>query len=541
MNHRIGVRAWALLVLGAAQALPGLAAGSEGPASRIERVTVYPGLAEVERSARVASGARELVLDCLSASFDLASLRVEADAGIRIGPVSARQRPRSEAAECNVTPQDARVRVLEDRIAALQAESGGHDLALGYLRALAPGEGASAAARGVPAPGSAAALQATLGAIQKSGQNALAEQHRLLRELEALERELAPLRAEQERQRPKEGEVRQLRIALAATHDGGVRLRYQVAGPSWAPAYRATLDSATATVEIERLAQVSQRSGEDWTGVTLRLSTGSPRAATSGPAPRPWELSVRPPETFEPRPKAMALAAAPAPAPALMRSLDEAPPLDFAVQVSEGEFATEFEVPGRADVGSGAQRVGFSLGSNRWPVSVKVQTVPQADASAWVVAELARPEGVWPDGSLQLLRGTQVVGQGVWRSGTRERISLPFGRDELVRVRVLPNLQQQASGGFIGSRSERRVQHVFEVENRHRTPVDLQVLEASPFSTDEQISVTRQFNPAVLPGWWQDQPGVVAWAQSLAPGQSARFAADYLISHAKDLPINERR
>ena len=517
-----------------------LAAPWAAAQSRIEQVTVYPGLAAVERSARVAAGARELVLNCLSPSFDMASLRVEGSEGLRIGPVSATNRPRAEVPECSTSPLDARIRALEDRLAALDAEKGGHEFALGYLRALGtPAEGASAATRS----GAPAALPGVMAGIQRAGQQTLAEQSRIAREREPIERELAPLRAERERAMQPSGEVRQVRIALAAPREGSVRLRYQVAGPTWAPSYRATLDAEAGTVELERLAQVSQRTGEDWTGVALRLSTGSPRGATSGPQPRRWELSLRPPPA--------AVAAAPAAAmsarnfaPAMKAAQDGGgaeQPADFSVQVAQGEFATEFVVPGAVDVGSGAQRINFTLGSSKLPATVKVQTTPALDASAWLVAELAPPDGVWPDGPLQLLRGTQVAGQSVWRRGTREKLTLPFGRDEQVRVQVDPVPQKTASTGFISTRTERRVGRSYTVENLRRTAIGLEVLEATPVATDEQITVTRQFDPAPRPGNWQEQPGIVAWTTTLAPGQRARFTAEYVISYPKDLPVSEQR
>ncbi|MEX8494077.1 DUF4139 domain-containing protein [Sphaerotilus sp.] len=515
--------------------LPVTASAAEVP-SHITRVTVYPGTAVVERTARVPAGARELVLDCLSPQFDMASLRAEGDAAVRIGSVTATKRSRDEVPACAGSPLDGRITALEDRIAALKAERDAHKLVLRLLKGLASGEGV----RATPQP-----LASTLAQVQRSGQDAYLQQHRLEREREKLEEELKPLKAERERQHPEDDEVRQLRIQLQATAEGELRLQYQTPGPTWAPAYRATLDPTTAVVEMERQAQVSQHTGEDWSGVALRLSTGSPQSATSGPAPRRWELAPRP-TASAPAPVAMAMAPAPEKAKssrAKRSDADEsaAESLDFAVQVVQGEFATEFEVPGKVDVRSGGQQVAFALGSQRWPARVKVQTVPQADPSAWLIAEVARPDGVWPDGSLQLLRGTQTVGRTVWRMGERAQVVLPFGRDEQVRVQNLPVTAQTVSAGFIGTRTERRVGRLYEIENRRRTPVTLEVLESTPVSTDEKITVTRQFIPAPQPGDWQDQPGVVAWTQMLAPGQKARFSAEYLIGHAKDLQVIERR
>ncbi len=529
----------------------GAAATADVGGSRIDRVTVYPGMAQVERSAKVSAGARELVLDCLSPSFDMASLQVDGAEGVKLGPVSATTRPRSEVPACDVTPLDERIRQLEDRIAAVQAESDGHDLALGYLRGLGAPESASAPMRVPGAAPHAAGVAPLVSSIQRSGQEAYRQQNRLARERQALERELQPLAAERERLRGQGGEVRQLRIALWATRDTALTLRYQVAGPSWGPSYRATLDAQATpgratTVLMERLAQVSQRTGEDWKGVRLTLSTGSPTSATAGPDPRPWRVRPRPPVTAEHPMPAMALAAPPVAAPMVARSrkaeraVEDAEP-DFTVQQVHNEFATQFELPNGVDVQSGGQRVSVALDTQRLPATLRVQTVPQQEASAWWVADIQRPSGVWPEGPLQLLRGAQAVGRTTWRSGDQERIDLPFGRDELVRVRVQPSAPRTASGGFIGSRQERQEGRVYEIENRHRTPIDLQVLESSPVAQDERISVTRQFTPEPQEMAWRQQPGIVTWRRTLEAGQTARFSADYWVSHPKDMSLQETR
>lgn len=547
-RHPGAALAGALLVPVAWLALSGAPAQAAEPASRVTRVTVYPGVALVERSARVAQGARQLVLPCLPANFDVQQLRLEADAGIRIGPVSAVTLPREQVPACNASAQDERIRTLEDQIAALGAESAGHDLALAYLKTLAP----DAAASAVPQRSNAAPaqIQATAETIRRLGQDALTQQQRLARQREALELQLQPLLQERERLRTSRGQVRSVSVSLSASRDGEVRLRYEISGPSWSPAYRATLDSTSRSVTLERLALVSQASGEDWQGVQLRLSTGSPRSAVSAPLPRPWQLAIAPPRPPA-APVALAMAA---PSPRMFAKSSDAaeaeaaaPEPDFTVQTVQGEFSTEFEVPGQVDLASGRERVSFALGTQRLDARLLVRASPAVQPAAYLVAELARPEGVWPDGPLQLWRGSQLVGASVWRSGgdaspaSRERLSLPFGRDELVRVQVNPNQQRNASAGFIGSRTERREQHVYLIENRHSTSVDLQVLEASPVSTDERISVTRQFNPAPTLDPWQDQPGLIAWEQRLAPAATARFQADYVITLPKDSPLSESR
>ncbi|MEX8519184.1 MAG: mucoidy inhibitor MuiA family protein [Leptothrix sp. (in: b-proteobacteria)] len=510
--------------------------------SRITRVTVYPGSALVERTARVTPGMKELVLPCLPVNFDLQQLRVEADAGIRLGPVSAVTQPREQVPACNSSVHDARIRELEDQLAAIAAEQGGQELALDYLKALAP-ESAASSPRPTGAQGATGAqLVATVETLKRLGQDSLQQQHRLARQREALELQLNPLLAERDRLRSARGNVRSLTLNLSAARDGEVRLRYEVAGPSWSPAYRATLDASARTVQLERLALVGQASGEDWQGVSLRLSTGSPRAAVAGAEPRPWEFSIRP---QIPEPVAMAYAAAPAPmvamkSRALAGEVDAAEP-EFVVQVMQGQFSTEFEVPGQVTLAANNQRVSFPLGSQTLDARLLVRTVPASDSAAYLLADLARPEGVWPDGPLQLFRGAQLVGNSIWRSGERAQIALPFGRDELVRVQVQPVQQMNASAGFIGNKTERQIGRAYLVENRHSTPIELQLLEATPVSTDERISVSKKLNPAPTLEAWQEQPGVAAWERTLGAGASARFSAEYTITYPKDSSISERR
>ena len=54
----------------------------------IARVTLYAGVASVERTARITAATRQLVFECLPGSIDPQSLQVSADAGVRLGGVN---------------------------------------------------------------------------------------------------------------------------------------------------------------------------------------------------------------------------------------------------------------------------------------------------------------------------------------------------------------------------------------------------------------------------------------------------------------------
>ncbi|PIF74067.1 uncharacterized protein (TIGR02231 family) [Variovorax sp. 54] len=512
----------------------------QADASRITQVKVYPGSATVERVARVAAGSRSVTFACLPAGLDVQSLQVSAGAAVRVGETSVLSEARELSANCATSALDGRIRELEDQKAALQAETDALGMVTGYLKGLSGGESGP----GARAPMDARNLTAVTDAMRRSGQDALLKQHQIQRRQTDLDRQLKPLLAERGRTQGQGAQVTAVTVTLAASADAEVKLSYQVNGPGWTPSYRALLDTTTRKVRIERQALVAQATGEDWRGVKLVLSTGQPRRETTGRTPSAWRIGIEPP----PRTNAdMAYMAAPMPAaaPAAIAAdrkmaMERAREPLFDVSVFDNSFATEFAVPQSIDIPSNGQRVTLALGQHEDTAQLAARTSPRVDPSAFLVAEMAQPTGVWPAGPMQLYRDGNFVGQGRWNAPSDAKLTLSFGRDELVRVQVEPERDNQGSGGFAGSRAERQVQRAYVVENRHRTPIAVQVLEAAPVSVDEQVRVTTRFAPQPADQAWNKQPGLAMWRFDLDAGQTARVSADYTIGYPKDARLQMR-
>jgi uncharacterized protein (TIGR02231 family) len=511
-------------------ALPGLALAQS---SKISQVLVYPGGATVERVAKVAAGSQTLKLSCLPARFDLDSLQLQGDTGIQIGDVSVQTVARERAPECAASPLDASIRELEDKQAGLKAEIDAQELVLGFLKNFGTGTGAS----------NQAAIGSTAESLRRSGLEAMQRQHQLLRKKQLIEQDLSPLLAERDRLIKANPQVRSLQIRVAAAQPGELRLSYRLSQAGWTPVYRAYLDTAKAQLRLERQAQVAQNSGEDWSGVKLRLSTVQPRQNTGIAPPYPWTLDILPPLQAQAEMQ-FSRAAPAAPAMAMARSAPDLQQDDsarFDVSVFQGEFAADFGVPGLVNVASDGQRVGYSLGSELLEARVLRRVQPQQEAQAFLMADLARPAGSWPNGALQLFRDGDFVGNSHLNLASEERLELFFGRDEMLRVKVEPEQRGGANAGFIGSRAEQKIGRAFVLENLHKKPVQLQVLEASPVGRHEDIRVQTVFNPKPSLEAWKKQPGVVAWELPLEAGKTLRITADYLITYPKDARISGLR
>lgn len=498
-----------------------VSATAEAPVSR---VVLYPGSALVERSAPVRAGDRLLQIAGLPANFDADSVQIEADAGIEIGELVWRDSARSAPLNAEEARLEKVVRQLSERVAQLDGERQAAERTLKYLDALAtPGDSIHV--------GNPARLLETL------RQGGIRAQQRILEidaEKRELERELQARQRDLERVRPAVAAVRQLELRLNARQDGRVRLRYLFADAGWRPAYRARLDSAGRRVEIERIAQIAQRSGEDWSKVELALSTGQPRQRVAGPLPDPWNLSLRPAAVAERRAFLPMSVAAPAPLAKRGVAADSAAEPLFEVAETQSEFATEYAISGRISLPADGSKVAVTLGSQQVPVDLHAQIAPRQEKTAYLVARGKLPDGVWPAGAMQIYRNGAYVGQSVWDPAQATELLLPFGRDERIKVAVRNLAADQASAGFVGQQAERRLADVFTVTNQHAGPVDIRVLDASPVSRDSQIEVEATFLPPVSAKDWDGRPGVVAWEQRLDAGATASFSADYRIRWPKE-------
>jgi uncharacterized protein (TIGR02231 family) len=189
------------------------------------------------------------------------------------------------------------------------------------------------------------------------------------------------------------------------------------------------------------------------------------------------------------------------------------------------------------DLGADGRQVTVSLTRQSLAAKQRVRIVPRRDATPLVTAESAFPEGVWLSGDVQLYRDGSFIGSTFWNTQAKERLVLPFGRDDRIQVTVNRLKNRNGSGGIIGQRAERQIIDQYSITSRHKQPIELLVLEAAPVAVADKITVEAAFEPKPKTLNWEERRGVAAWEQPLAPGQTLKFVADYTISYPKDVAV----
>src|SRR5262249_35068096 len=133
-----------------------------------------------------------------------------------------------------------------------------------------------------------------------------------------IDREIARLEADRATKPPSKLEVR-IDLAADAPTRATLKVTYAVRPARWVPPYDARLDTGAKdrkpALELVRRAEITQTTGEDWSNVTLAVSTV--RSARGGSAPDLNSLIVQYPPAMQPLSSAAdtaRLRAVPAPA-----------------------------------------------------------------------------------------------------------------------------------------------------------------------------------------------------------------------------------
>ena len=497
----------------------------------VTAVVLYPSSATVVRTAQITAGASEFVLTGLPANFNVQTLRVTAVNGIRIGEVITQDAAGSNALNPAEAALVTKIQVLKDQQALVAAEIKSANIVRNYIERFDAGSSEKATSSI-----DAKTLAAVIGTLGRGASDALVKIERLTIQQREIASQVDVLQRDLTRLQSGAKDTRAITVRLAAANAGALTLTYQLGNAGWRSGYRAGLDSVASTVNLERMATIAQSTGEDWSNVKMTLSTAQPRQSPVGAQAQPWLLSWRP---AEPQMEMRAMPA-PAPAPAVVSisgranrfDLAESKPM-FADEV-QTTFATEFEVPGRVSLASDGRQVTVALSNQILAVRQHLRVTPRLEQFAIVMADAARPDGVWPAGTMQLFRDGSYVGATYWNLQDGERAEFAFGRDELLKVKMAALDGMSGSKGIFNGRAARDTADVFTLVNRHKTAMDVVVIETSPVATAEEIKVQAKFEPQVAVTAWEQRRGVVAWKKQLAAGETAKFSAAYHIDYPKE-------
>ncbi len=519
--------------------LVSLAALSVFPAqaamSSVEQVTIYQGLASVTRALPInGTSEQTLIFSCLSPSIDQDSVSVQALGNVNVGEVSIETLSGEQAAQCQYQG-DAKVQTQQTTLADITAELEAARLAKAYLQNLTK-------VTQISTDGTLANntrdLETQAASINK---RILDIQQRQARAQDALNQLMAGSATSTR------NSVTQVSVRTASRSPSSVKLHYQVRGAGWEPTYQARLNTESKQLSITASAIIAQQTGENWTNVPVTLSTVNPNQNTTSQLPRVQRLSL-----YEERQAKQARYAQPMleeAAPVVMVSAKDsyggaesaanmAPLPSFSVSSQNKNGITEYRLPQRISIPSDGRRVRTVIDEQSGNSKLWLRSTPNVEQAAYWYASAPFLTPAWVDGSLQLYRDDNYVGQSRYSYQSLKEQGIGFGIDPNMLVKQLTDEDKQGVKGVFNRLQTLTTKQAYQFTNQHNRNVRLQVLSAEPVSRDENIKVTATHTPPVTEQDWNDNKGMVAWEFDLPSKQSRVVQSTYQISYPADNKLN---
>ena len=486
---------------------------AQAATSSVEQVTIYQGLASVTRALPVTgSGEQTVVFSCLSPYMDKESLSVQATGSVNIGEVSIEELTGEQAAQCQYQG-DAKVQTQQSALANINAELEAARLAKAYLQNLTK---ATQVNTDSTIANNARDIETQATSIN---QRILEIQQRQARAQDALNQLMAGSATSTF------NKVTQVSVRTASRSPSSVKLHYQVQGAGWEPAYQARLNTNSDQLSITASAIIAQQTGENWTNVPVTLSTANPNQRATGRLPHVPRLSL-----YEENQNVEYAIPMSDNTPVVVsaregysddsRAPNMAPLPNFTVSSQNKNGIIEYRLPQRVTIPSGGRRVRTVIGEQSGSSKLWVRSTPSVETAAYWYASAPFLTPEWVDGSLQLYRDDNYVGQSRYNYQMLKEQGIGFGRDSNMLVKELTNEDKQGEKGVLNRTQTLTTTKAYQFTNQHNRSVRLQVLGSEPISRDDSLKVAVTHTPPVTERDWNNNQGMVAWEFDLPSKQS---------------------
>jgi len=518
--------------------------------SHVTEVTVYLRGALVKRTAHInlQQGNNEIVLDGLSNSLDINSVRLECSSNITILSVNAatnylNKGPKSSEETALQTILDTlnyRLGLVQNQITSLNTEM---EMMKANYRVTTGNQGFYVDA-----------LENTADFFDKRIRDILNSLMPLKTKEKELTDKITPLKA-QLNEIHRKSSAPQGEITVAATSPGYTEadfsFSYYVNNAGWTPAYNMRAENDHSDILLDYDAEVTQTSGEDWNDVKLVLSTGNP--SISGVKPRlvvnrldyanpaaMYNKSMT--NTFYSN-NATGLSMnntafevdrvngnAPASGPDSMGYASNFTTLN------QNILATVFDIDLKYNILSDGVSKHVRIQQDTLHAKFSYAAVPKLSTDAFLEADITGWEAynLLP-GNVNIFLENSFVGKSyIDPSITKDTLTVSFGRDKRINIKRI-RVKQFTRNQFLGNSKIQSFGYQISVRNTKSAPIDIKIEDQIPVSTQKDIVVELiQSNGAEI----NTATGTLTWRMNLPPDVDKSVTFEYTVKYPKGKEIN---
>lgn len=342
-------------------------------------------------------------------------------------------------------------------------------------------------------------------------------------------------------------------VKVAVKKQGRVTLNlvYMVDGPQWTPVYELHADSKNKRMKIKYNAFLKQKTGEDWNGVRLKLSTAQPRLGAKHPDLRNWYIAFRPPQTASKRKKAPHVDIRTSSTAVnvfsvdgvntkrLLESGDAGEEMEEEIaSVEAGATSVVFAINGKSTLKSSKSKHKVNIGSHSFPVHFRYSVIPKLKPHAYLKAKVVNksPYPLLPGESTIFLDNTYVTKSQMKKVAVDQEFWTFLGVDDGISVdyKVLDPFRQNK--GVFKKKNILVYKRFITITYHKKKSEELVVWDHIPMSKDEAIKV-ELIKPVMKPKSKTlvlTKRKMLEWFFKPQPGEKIEIPIEFTVQYPRD-------
>lgn len=322
--------------------------------------------------------------------------------------------------------------------------------------------------------------------------------------------------------------------ALTNVSNARIELSYLVGNASWQPFYDVRVKDTKSPLQLISKAYITQRTGEEWKNVILKLSTSNPNESGTKPELQTNYLrfeELQQPGTYTPKAQKEVMI--------MRKPLAEKSDMSFsagAATVQQTEVNIEFNVSSAYTIPSDNNPHQVDLTVTGLEAVYAYAAVPRLDKDAFVTARVSGNDLVnQVSGEANVYFDGTFVGKTYINGTTSDSMLLSLGRDKRIQIQRV-KLKDFCSKTLSGSSRKEIQTWEISVRNTRKEPVTLVIEDQVPVSTDKDIEVKLQNAGGAQ---FDESTGKLTWTLKLDAEQSQSVKFSFEVKYPKDKVLSD--
>ncbi len=333
-----------------------------------------------------------------------------------------------------------------------------------------------------------------------------------------------------------------------------ITFSYVIPQTNWQMRYDVRAGYRSKSISMLVYGNIYQKTGENWDGIRLALSTGMPVSSINPPALAPWYLDIVTPRRLD-----EGMISSKEEAKSRSYKKGAAPPLDMQEQdeyqavVKEEGIYFEISLPALQTVESSTKYQKklireYDLGGGK-EIEFFYEATPEKANSAYMKALVKNMTGLpWLEGEAQVFLENEFMG----------KMTIPFtppGKEREITLGIEPRViakkelvkKFEDTAGILGGKRKIRYSYKLVLENQLQKREAIMVYDAFPVSRNDKIridienlSLPLQADEEFM-GTTQYAQGVRRWKLSMEPGAKREITYDVVVTFDRDIAVKGLR